>query len=1079
MGTSLHSSDVYGPGHSRQAQKAHPKRPPQSTTSSVTGLRDKAVPQRNRRSRLFTCYGQARRKRKSLLQIKLASYLSGPRPDGSRQSTPSREASVLENVEELSRLRPTPSNYLIAAMGPLKEEYARPKGKIHKPDLSYVSALSMAIDKSRGSMEKEAPCGEKRKAVTTMLEGNTETRLEVRRSLQSLLACYRKLVDTVVSLDSSKSKVNGGMSAVPIADTTTPFLRVFNDENLAWLSSKGYDIRDLTIWDWILTAKPAEQAAIRLTALAQHRHSNITAGNPIPTFVLLFLLRRQDFSSRALRLLLEHAWNRLLHQHSLRGDAEGSAGSPQIRGNDVANQFSYSEMSETTIFIMIVRLLRQARIVWPAAMVSISAMMTKYITGTSIRSDSSPGVLKEQTSARLTFLYNKSLSLLAIPSSLNPFTSVVYHQRAQFCILKRMREFQPALIITREGYRGVASVQLAHKKTPHEREWAGRKALSWPPWKEEKLGIDSDIGVEHGISRAGEALLRERESGYAVRPWEDIAGISTGWDTDHSPTVQTRALMQRGTFLYQMHAPPKGRLQHHTDIWAARIRATRTVDEAWACFLAFRSLKESRPAPDVYFAMFEKVVFEAKRVKRMALKGDAKPTDHSAGATNPLPGDGLEVFPIPPPPQAIYVRTPTPTTDELLNMMIDDKIRPSGRFLAFLWHRADTFEMGLKCLRESSLGVSKTHALLGRNITLEVQKATLELMQNYLFAAFIAFLSRFAPFISKHEPGSGRNAVMPLNKVFSSSAIIELGCTHINPLVQAFKLMEIRKPYYPPPWNSLLKSLACPRRIVSTSPYDVQDVLTWKTMCHVLSQMREIGLNIDFEGFQNLCVGLEKSILASQRFIRAYKTPVVPEDSLSQEMVVDKEREKRHRTKLDAEQVLSTGILFVKPLFKRLVEIEVGSNSMTTHASEPLKGPDLMSKIARLPKLLAVPNPAQLHAFIRVLGFCKDFTGILDLVQWMGCHMPELITVSNEQMSGKRLARRCVIAIRVFLERSWLRVDHEDDEQPEWTDNQEVEDGAPSEIVQKVFDVIDESEDWGGWPTDGEVTVYCRDGRFS
>ncbi|MCJ1425773.1 hypothetical protein MMC29_003673 [Sticta canariensis] len=353
------------------------------------------------------------------------------------------------------------------------------------------------------------------------------------------------------------------MRAVPKAGTTTSFLRVFNDENLAWLSGKGYDIRDLTIWDWILTAESAEQAAIRLTALSQHRHSNITAGNPIPTFVLLFLLRRQDFSSRSLRLLLEHAWDRLSHQRSLRGDAEGSAGSLQNKGNGVANQFFYSEMSEPTIFLMVVRFLRQARIVWPAAMVSISAMMTKYITGTSIQSDSSPGVFTEQTSARLTFQYNKMLSLLALPSSLNPFTSAIHHQRAQFCVLKRMREFQPALIVTREGCRGVVSVQLALKKTPREREWARRKALSWPPWKEERLGIDSDIGVEHGISRAGEALLREREAGYAARPWEDAARLLTGWDTDYSPTIQTRALIKRATFLYQVHAPRELLRLHH------------------------------------------------------------------------------------------------------------------------------------------------------------------------------------------------------------------------------------------------------------------------------------------------------------------------------------------------------------------------------------------------------------------------------------------------------------------------------------------------------------------------------------
>lgn len=1096
MGVFLHSSHIHGPRRNCRGQKAW-KENPQSAISAITGLRDEPVRQHGHQSRRISYSEKARHRRETQLPTEFATNASGLRSDRSSQQNRSHEGPVTDNNagEELSLLWPTPSVDLLAAMGPLREIYAKPEAKAKKVDLSYISPISMAIDKTWGPTRRIYTRKKRRKVAVAMVKHNTTTRPGSKRSLASILAKYIELVGTIVSLDFSEhnskkiSDTEGTVQkrALPKVDTTRPFLRVFNDRNLAWLSGKGYDITDLTIWEWILTAKSAEQAALRLTVLEKQRYSKLAPAKPIPTFVLLFLLRRQDFNTRGLRLLFEHAWDRLLDQGSFREDTDVSPWSSQKRGKAAEKQFFYSEMSETTIFLMVVRFLRQARKVWPAAIVSISAMMTKYVGGTSNRSDPMPGApISEQTSARLTFLYNKMLSLLALPSNRDPFKSLVYHQRAQFIVLKRMSEFQPALIVTREGYRGMIIVQLAHKKTTPEREWAAMKALSWPPWKEEKLGIHKDIGIEHGISRASEVLLRARESGHALRAWENVAGVLAGWDTDRSPTIQTRAIIKRSNFPHDVHetdVPPPALVQHNTELWAARIRATRTVDEAWACFLAFKSIKESQTAEYVYYAMFEKLVFEAKRVKRTVFNDRPRPIDNSTGISNPLPGDGKETYPIPGPREAIYVGTPTPDIDEYLNMMIDDKVKLSGRFLAFLWHHADTFKQGIKYLRESSLDFLTIQALVGQNISLEVRHARLQLIEDHLFAAFIAFLSRFAPSVKSCNSGLNYKAgKLPLNTVFSHSTVIKLGSTHINPLLQAFQLMEIRKPYHRPSWNALLLALARPGRAVSIFPnhdYCVQDALTWKVMCDVLSQMRDIGLDIDFFGFQILCVGLEKSIIASQRVIRVYQMRYPLVEGFNGINGLHEKNEIRCSNVLVAEQVLSTGVQLVKALFKRLVEIELGWDSLTPRACELLNGSDSTRKIAKLPKLLEVPGPAQLHAFIRVLGLCEDYNGIQDLAQWMCNHTPELIAVAIEPLNGKHLARRCVIAIRVFLERSWLKVDHEDDEGDERAYNQEDEGGAPREIIQKVSTVIIENEDWGGWPTDEEVAAYCRKGRFS
>ncbi|MCJ1465849.1 hypothetical protein MMC07_004468, partial [Pseudocyphellaria aurata] len=1108
-GIFLYLSDHLGPGRSSQAQTARQNGDPQSTTSTTTGLPEDVIWQGGHRFGQITRSGNARHRRDIQLRVEVPPDGSETRSDRPRQSIQSHPATHTDDsAEDLILLRPTPSEELLAAMGPLKERYTTPEAKANKLDLSYISPISMAREKSLGSKRRKEIWQKRQKAAAAMLEPNLIARRSFNKSLPSFLGKYIELVETVLSHDSSgynsrnMGLVNekGRVVALPKCSQAKSFLRIFNDNNLAWLSSKGYDITDLTIWEWILTAKSTEQAATRLTLLAKQQSPNITATKPIPTFVLLMLLRRQDFSSRSLRMLLEHAWDRLLHQ-GRRGATEVSPGSSR---EGTTKHLFYSEMSEPTIFLMVVRFLRQARKVWPPAIVSISAMMTKYITGIGVCTDTKSRVfIKEKTSARLTFLYNKMLSLLALPSNCSPFRSQIIHQQAQFIVIKRMSEFQPNLIITREGYRGVIAVQLAHKKTTREREWAAMKALSWPPWKEEKLGIDRDIGVEHGISRASEALMRARESGHPLRAWEDVAGVLAGWDTDRSPTIQTRAIIQRGTFIHDVskeNMPPSTLFHQVRELWAARIQATRTVDEAWACFLSFKTLKVSQPAKVVYFAMFEKLILEAKRLKKLNRSkrrepSGAKHNDNVAGSSNLLPGDCKETFPVPGPQDAVYLRKPVPYVNEFLSMMTQDKVKPSGRFLAFLWDHANTFQMGITYLRESSLDFSTIHALLGQNVTPETRRANLELMEDYLFAAFIAFLCRSAPHI--HRPKSGpkigpkigpksgsvRNrGKRRLYTVFSYSAVGKLGSTHVNPLQQAFRLMEIRKPHYRPPWNALLSALARPGRVVSsikTSSQNVHDAMAWPAMCDITKQMREIGLDVDFSGFQILCVGLEKAVIASQRLIYAYKLPLSRADSPNPKNGRHEDKKSRDFHITEAEQVLSTGVLLVRSLFKRLVETEGGPDYSNPFASELVEGPDSLRKIARVPNVLEVPGPAQLHAFIRVLGLCEDYTGMLDLVQWMGSHTLELRAVASEPMNGLNMARRCIIAARVFLERSWLKVDHEDDKQDEQVDYQGVEYGAPPDLVEKVFAVIDENEAWGGWPTDEEVKAYCRKGRFS
>lgn len=963
---------------------------------------------------------------------------------------------------EFHTLALTPSEELLAALGTLGKIYAKPESAQRRLDLSWITPLSMATDiKKRREQRRHNRARELAKQAETIQPS-------YRRSLASLLAKYIEHTNTLDRFE-EKNCTNGQLiieatqEAVYGNVSDQRFLKLFNDQNLLWLRGKGYEITDLVTWEWILTAQSADRGVMRLM-LADQRSHNISGEKPVPTFILLLLLRRRDFNARGLRLLLETTWKRLLQQ-SLDKSEKAPSGQPL-----------YPEIFEGTIMIIVVRLVRQARRVWPAALMSIAEIMTKYITGQRNWRKSMPDGEhedpKESTLALLSFVYNRMLSLLSIPSNMAPFKSQIYHQRAQHIILLRMKRFQPALAVTREGYRAVTSVQLQHPKTQSEREWAKMKSLSWPPWKESKLGINEDINAEYGTSRAGQSLVQSRAAGYPEQAWEKAAGVLAGRDTDGSPTIQTRAFLTRkGLFNHSESVDTitkKPAKPEHT-LWAMRIRATRTVDEAWDCFLSYKSQKESWDglftsmsrdklwdAKPVYYAMCEKIVFSARRVNRP--QNRHKDLNHTEAVA--LPGDGKETFPAPGPQQAIYVRTPAPSINEFFDIMTENKVKPTGRLLGILLANANTFTMGLKYLRASSLKLSTIQALLGRGVLSPgFQKAELERMGEYLFTDFIKFLSNFA------SPFSGGAAKHSLEGIFPENAVRKLNRKNIDPLPHAFHLVMIRKPFYRPPWNWLLYALV--RRERSTSKFqdhsrNLISVLAWKDLCRIVAQMHEIGLDIDFRGFQNLCIGLESSIRASHRVL--LYDPERSEHSFTQSFILEQD------SKTLANFVITTGPSFLKTRFNMLVRKQIDFEVPTDQASE------LSNTIEVLQGPTEMPKPAHIHAFIRVLGFCRDFNGLLDLLGWMSDSAPsQFLAVADEPMPGHSLARRCIVAVRVFLERRWEEVSIQEHEREGLDSDQGI---APPEILAKAMSIVARNEDWGGWPTNEEVKVYCELGSF-
>ena len=740
----------------------------------------------------------------------------------------------------------TPSEMLMCSLGPLASLYTTSKAYTNKVDLSYVNPMSLARYGRAGVRNGSQAC--------SSVSSRHSTLPTSRQCLQRLLAEY---LHSCWPLRLEINEANGRLRTQSANDGALNV--VLSDRNVEYIRRQGHVPEDLVSWAWILTANTTDRAIERLLTLVADTNTELHHSRHVPTFVFLFILRRQEWSAGALLKTIVHAWARLegsVVRRKKQLNTSGLSGGPQCHEKQTPDDL-VRPISEQTVVIMVIRLLRQARGVWPEAYIPIAAMLTKHVNG---KTSSSMTVSCRPTpTARVAFVYNTILSLIALPT-LTPYRSISVQQRAQFNILRRTNEFNPPLAIDREGYRAVTRVQLAHRKTSRERDWASLKAKSWPPWKEEKSGLDADKGPQYGTSRASEIKKKLEQAGYNARQWELAADVLAGWDTDGSPTIQKRKLLLRPIMSRRLLEEDEAKPSPDMDIWAARIEATRTVDEAWACFLAFKDAKSTdrtqSGSQQMYHSMIEKLVFEEQRRRVEKRKKHVNKTPAAGNAfLLPLPGDGKEVCEKPGPREAIYVRSSPPEIEAFIDMMLRENVHLSPRLLNFLLTNASSFRAGVRYLNRSQFSTEVLKCLFLGDPTAISELFNTRVVPLHFLAAFVQFLCHFTPQV-----------------FFDKLPIVVLkgadrrGSPHprINPLQQAFRLIGVFKPYYRPPWNSLLAALAKRATSLEEVGPDVdkkrQDVLSWASIQSVVRSMRGIRLELDLAGFHSVCTGYHKVI---------------------------------------------------------------------------------------------------------------------------------------------------------------------------------------------------------------------------
>lgn len=884
-------------------------------------------------------------------------------------------------------------------------------------------------------------------------------------SLQKITADYIDLVEPVLR-GRNNARIPG--ASLPALELDYNLQRMLRGDYIDYLTARQYSVTDVMAWAWVLTSNTTYEATLRIYFLEAGRGDKATASSPsVPTFIPLLLLL-QEIDLKTFRLLLVYclhivAGRPIPHLDRALHSISNHAISKHLR--NIAHTKAIPSMDHSTCAKLVVRLLSHARRLWPEAQLPIAQAFAFHLRTT--QSKGTHFVTKK---------LNKFIRLLSLPSGPRPFVSASIQQQAQFELLKAVADKYTVSPITRRGYQGLASVQLAHKKTAAERESAELKTPSWPPWKEERSGIDSDKGMEGMRSRAIRVISQMREAGYPYSLWEEVSGILAGWDTDNSPTIQTRTLARPPE-----HLRGKSGNQGHHAIWEARIRATRTVREAWACFTSYESWGHTAHA-SVYVAMGEKLVFETKAAREKS--------DQSRFA---LPGDGPEVFPEPASARDwIYTPTEPPTLSAFLKKMLSQGFRPSGRFLALLLHNAPTFHVGLDCLNCSDLTNQQLRVLFSFGDEVpdndaEAQRA-LDGLPEYIVSAFIRFLCRFSvvtrhssrvddiitadafPIITNNWPMAPSH--IPTLFAYTDNHRHRRKSWYSKLLSHAIRLLQKRNSSNPQGWVQLLAGLRSTRIIGGSSNINrhTQMVLAWHEILVVLKWLDERNIEIGSEGFQILCTSFSKAVVAGVKDQYSTEKGLKILATAAQGNVLHPEL-----VPPSFEVMVEHGLETLKRQFDRLVLLDPKTSPMFESFRLSLEG-QTESQVS-VPTLAHVPSPPVLHAFVRSLGLAEDSDGLLNLLRWMSQHSSVLKQMSDEYSNGSIVMRRTIVAVRMFLEGYWgrrplARTQYQSGFEDHVTPSESSMPTFSDPTVQEAYDIVSTTELWGPWPSDEEVWDY-------
>lgn len=439
-------------------------------------------------------------------------------------------------------------------------------------------------------------------------------------------------------------------------DSAWKFARSW-DKRLTALAHTGVTEHHLRHWVWILQGDTADERVERFLSATVYK----------PVFLLFIMIaKNHSILDRQLFMsLLDYISKTYCQPRSQAPDHRS-----QHRSLD-----HHLNMTPVHFMEMLGRLINQALRLCPEAVVTIAEVVTSYLK---TKSAASAGRDDNGFSTQC-LVFNRAIEALSRTSYLRPFANIKHNWEAQKHLLAFSTALRRPLIINEAGYRAIQSVMAARPKSEDEEKVAIRSSKSWPPYREAWDGVDEQRHLEDDLSRAVKAGILAREAGYPDTDLDRASGAAGGAVLDDSPTVQTRSRPR-------MAVGGSRAAENVYTTWAARVRATRNAQEAWAIFQR-PPQTGLRPTAFVYAEMFAKLL--AREV-----------VDPSSA----VPGNTKEVMPVYQPGNLSEFekwRLQPPTIRELYDAMLRSQVKPVGHVLRLLVANANSEGEMLRYLQDS------------------------------------------------------------------------------------------------------------------------------------------------------------------------------------------------------------------------------------------------------------------------------------------------------------------------------------------------------------------------------------------
>ena len=224
---------------------------------------------------------------------------------------------------------------------------------------------------------------------------------------------------------------------------------------------------------WILSGATPRQIVLRLATLQMHcLTGSALATQTLPAWIFTKLLNAVTLDPASLRLLkallwlqygdnkrvtppVSSAFDVLCHELCLPPD-QAQALRRRLSLASVAH------INDSTLQLLISKLVLQARRVWSAALPDLAQL---YLQCLEKENTQSHGQHHDERYARLCRGFNHVLSMFALPNAEQPFRLMHQHREAQSILLRSMRNHVPPLVLTRQGFRALGTVQLGLPKS--------------------------------------------------------------------------------------------------------------------------------------------------------------------------------------------------------------------------------------------------------------------------------------------------------------------------------------------------------------------------------------------------------------------------------------------------------------------------------------------------------------------------------------------------------------------------------------------------------------------------------------